>query len=226
MTLLKKIKLEGAIPMKAQEVEKQLNDFFKRAYWNARYLSEIKRLHNIAPPKYKNKVKRDICDKIASKIVGNEYSRSYKSFFNKGNFTPYSLFFKALFVPHMEKELSKVLQLTIFSETSSSTGSRKAIELAMNSYPKALGWNEPKALEELKNAIAVIETFDQEKASIEATQELCIALEILVHTEAKTSSEIVTIKAYSKLSRLQVHFQNTDLHDLATLAFNKACTLI
>ncbi|XVO79852.1 hypothetical protein ACQ9ZH_20900 [Pseudomonas chlororaphis] len=213
--------------MKAQEVEKQLNDFLsKRSFWNARYLSEIKRLHNIAPHKYKNKVKQEICNKIAEKIAGSEYARSYKSFFNKGNFTPYSIFFKALFVTHMQKELSQVLQLTIFSETSSSTGSRKAIELAMKSYPKALNWNEPKALEELKNAIAVIETFDQEKASIEATQELCIALEILVHTEAKTSSEIVTIKAYSKLSRLQVHFQNTDIHDLATLAFNKACTLI
>lgn len=213
--------------MKAHEVEKQLNTFLnKRPYWNARYLTEIKRLHNIAPHKYKKKVKQEICNKIAEKIASGEYGRSYKNFLSKGNFTHYSLFFKALFVPHMEKELSQVLQLTIFSETSSSTGSRKAIELAMKSYPKALNWNEPKALEELKNAIAVIEIFDQEKASIEATQELCIALEILVHTEAKTSSEIVTIKAYSKLSRLQVHFQNTDLHDLATMAFNKACTLI
>ncbi|WP_449102063.1 hypothetical protein [Pseudomonas extremaustralis] len=212
--------------MKAQEVEKQLNDFFKRAYWNARYLNEIKRLHNIAPPKYKNKVKRDICDKIASKIVGNEHSRSYKSFFSKGNFTPYSIFFKALFVHHMEKELSQVLQLTLFSETSSSTGSRKAIELAMKSYQKAILWNEPKALKELRNAIAVIETFDHTKAPIEATQELCEALELLVKTEAKTSSEIVTIKAYSKLSRLQVLLQNTQHHDLATMAFNRCCTLI
>ena len=212
--------------MKAQEVEKQLNDFFKRAYWNARYLSEIKRLHNIASHKYKNKVKRDICDKIASKIVGNEYSRSYKSFFSKGNFTPYSLFFKALFVPHMERELSQVLQLTLFSETSSSTGSRKAIEIAMKSYQKAILWNEPKALKELKNAIAVIETFDHTKAPVEANQELCEALELLVKTEAKTSSEIVTIKAYSKLSRLQVLLQNTQYHDLATMTFNRCCTLI
>ena len=94
--------------MKAYEVEKQLNDFLsKRSFWNARYLSEIKRLHNIAPHKYKNKVKQEICNKIAEKIAGSEYARSYKSFFSKGNFTPYSIFFKALFVPHMKKELSK-----------------------------------------------------------------------------------------------------------------------
>lgn len=212
--------------MKDKELFGQVNDLMKRAYWNSRYYSEIRRLHNIATDKQKPSLKKSIAEAIAGKAVNPSHSRSYKQFLSKGSFAPYSLFMRALFVPHMEKELTEVLKLVLFSESSVSTGSRKAVELAMKVYPKAIGWNEPEAVQALKKAVLVIEAYDHDQASLEAQEELKSALELLVNAEVKTSAEIISIKAYSQLSRMQVHYQDTDLHDLATMAFNRACYLI
>jgi hypothetical protein len=212
--------------MKDKELFGQVNDLMKRAYWNSRYYSEIRRLHNIATDKQKPSLKKSIAEAIAGKAVNPSHSRSYKQFLSKGSFAPYSLFMRALFVPHMEKELTEVLKLVLFSESSVSTGSRKAVELAMKVYPKAIGWNEPEAVQALKKAVLVIEAYDHDQASLEAQEELKSALELLVNAEVKTSAEIISIRCYSQLSRLQVKLQDTDLHDLATMAFNRACYLI
>lgn len=212
--------------MKDMELHSQVDDLLKRAFWNSRYSSEIRRLHNIATDKQKPSLKRTIAEAIAAKTVNPSHSGSYKRFFSRGSFKPYALFFSALFVPHMEKELTEVLKLVLFSESATGTGSRKAIELAMKSYPKAILWNEPKALEELKAAVRMIETFDYKEAPESSQNELKSALELLVNAEVKTSAEIISIKCYSQLSRMQVHYQKTDLHDLASAAFEKACYLI
>ena len=212
--------------MKDKELFGQVNDLMKRAYWNSRYYSEIRRLHNIATDKQKPSLKKSIAEAIAGKAVNPSHSRSYKQCLSKGSFAPYSLFMRALFVPHMEKELTEVLKLVLFSESSVSTGSRKAVELAMKVYPKAIGWNEPEAVQALKKAVLVIEAYDHDQASLEAQEELKSALELLVNAEVKTSAEIISIRCYSQLSRLQVKLQDTDLHDLATMAFNRACYLI
>jgi hypothetical protein len=55
--------------MKMEFIEQELNQLFKRGYWNSRYTSEIRRLHNIAPPKGRAKVKRSIAEKIAGKVL-------------------------------------------------------------------------------------------------------------------------------------------------------------
>lgn len=212
--------------MKDMEFQSQVDDLLKRAFWNSRYSSEIRRLHNIATDKQKPSLKRTIAEAIAAKTVNPSHSGSYKRFFNRGSFKPYTLFFSALFVPHMEKELTEVLKLVLFSESATSTGSRKAIELAMKSYPKAIHWNEPQALEELQAAVRMIETFDYKEAPEPSQNKLKSALELLVNAEVKTSSEIISIRCYSQLSRMQVHYQKTDLHDLASAAFEKACYLI
>ncbi|CEL31165.1 MULTISPECIES: hypothetical protein [Pseudomonas] len=204
----------------------QVDDLLKRAYWNSRYSSEIRRLHNIATEKQKPGLKKTIAEAIAGKAVNPSHSRSYKTFLSKGSFAPYSIFMRALFVPHMEKELTEVLKLVLFSESSTSTGSRKAVELAMKAYPKAIGWNEPESLEALKKAVLVIEAYDHDQTSTETQQELKSAFELLVNAEVKTSAEIISVRCYSQLSRLQVKLQGTDLHDLATMAFNRACYLI
>lgn len=204
----------------------QVDDLLKRAFWNSRYSSEIRRLHNIATEKQKPGLKKTVAEAIASKAVNPSHARSYKTFLSKGSFAPYSIFMRALFTPHMEKELTEVLKLVLFSESSTSTGSRRAVELAMKVYPKAIGWNEPEALEALKKAVLVIEVYDHEQASLEAQEELKSAYEVLVNAEVKTSAEIISIRCYSQLSRLQVKLQDTDLHDLATMAFNRACYLI
>lgn len=204
----------------------QVDDLLKRAYWNSRYSSEIRRLHNIATEKQKPGLKRIISEAIAAKAVNPAHAGSYKRFFNRGSFKPYALFFHALFTPHMEKVLAEVLKLVLFSESSTSTGSRKAVELAMKSYPKAIGWNEPDALEALRKAVLVIEAYDHDQTSPEAQEELKSAFELLVNAEVKTSAEIISVRCYSQLSRLQVKLQGTDLHDLATMAFNRACYLI
>ncbi|OOV98476.1 hypothetical protein [Pseudomonas sp. MF4836] len=212
--------------MKDREFKGQVDDLLKRAYWNSRYSSEIRRLHNIATEKQKPGLKRIIAEAIAAKAVNPAHAGSYKRFFNRGSFKPYALFFHALFVPHMEKVLAEVLKLVLFSESSTSTGSRKAVELAMKSYPKAIGWNEPDALEALRKAVLVIEAYDHDQTSPEAQEELKSAFELLVNAEVKTSAEIISVRCYSQLSRLQVKLQGTDLHDLATMAFNRACYLI
>ncbi|AFO48757.1 hypothetical protein T1E_2918 [Pseudomonas putida DOT-T1E] len=126
----------------------------------------------------------------------------------------------------MEKELTEVLKLVLFSESSTSTGSRKAVELAMKAYPKAIGWNEPEALKALKDAVLVIEAYDHDQSTETAQEELKSAFELLVNADVKTSAEIISIRCYSQLSRLQVRLQGTDLHDLATMAYNRACYLI
>lgn len=212
--------------MNDKELLGQVNDLMKRAYWNSRYSSEIRRLHNIASEKQKPGLKRIIAEAIAAKAVNPAHAGSYKRFFNRGSFKPYALFFHALFQSHMEKELTEVLKLVLFSESATSTGSRKAIELAMKSYPKAILWNEPKALEELKVAVSIIETFDYKEAGETAQQELIEALKVLVNAEVKTSAEIISIKCYSQLSRMQVHYQGTDLHEFASAAYERACYLI
>ena len=212
--------------MKNKELITQVNDLMKRSYWNARYTSEIRRLHNIATAKQKPGLKRIIAEAIAGKTVNPAHAGSYKRFFSRGSFKPYALFFSALFAPHMEKELTEILRLVLFSESSTSTGSRKAIELAMKSYQKAIGWNEPEAVQALKSAVLMIETFNYKEAAESAQQELVLALETLVKAEVKTSAEIISIKAYSQLSRMQVHYQGTDLHDLASRAYERACYLI
>lgn len=212
--------------MKDREFKGQVDDLLKRAYWNSRYSSEIRRLHNIATEKQKPRLKKTIAEAIAAKAVNPAHAGSYKRFFNRGSFKPYALFFHALFTSHMEKELTEVLKLVLFSESSTSTGSRKAVELAMKSYPKAIGWNEPDALEALRKAVLVIEAYDHDQTSPEAQEELKSAFELLVNAEVKTSAEIISVRCYSQLSRLQVKLQGTDLHDLATMAFNRACYLI
>jgi len=212
--------------MKDKDFKGQVDDLLKRAYWNSRYSSEIRRLHNIATEKQKPGLRKIIAEAIAAKAVNPAHAGSYKRFFNRGSFKPYALFFHALFTPHMQKELTEVLKLVLFSESSTSTGSRKAIELAMKSYTKAIGWNEPEALQALKAAVLVIESYNHDQSSESAQQELKSAFELLVNAEVKTSAEIISIKCYSQLSRLQVRLQGTDLHDLATMAFNRACYLI
>jgi hypothetical protein len=212
--------------MKMEFVEEELNQLFKRGYWNSRYISEIRRLHNISPPKGRAKVKRAIAEKIANKVIDPRYSGSYKRFFAKGSFKPYALFLQALFTPHMERELTEVLRLVLFSDSATSTGSRKAIDLAIKAYPKAIRWNEAEAVQALKAAVMVIETPNPDSASESAQTELKAAMELLVNAEVKTSAEIISIKCYSQLSRLQVRLQGTELHDLATMASNRACYLI
>lgn len=212
--------------MKMEFIEEELNQLFKRGYWNSRYTSEIRRLHNISPPKGRAKVKRAIAEKIACKVIDPRYSGSYKRFFGKGSFKPYALFFQALFTPHMERELTEVLRLVLFSESSMSTGSRKAIELAMKAYPKAIRWNEAEAVQALQAAVTVIELHSLDASSESELEALRNALELLVNAEVKTSAEIISIKCYSQLSRLQVRLQGTDLHDLASRAYERACYLI
>ncbi|RMN13420.1 hypothetical protein [Pseudomonas syringae group genomosp. 3] len=212
--------------MNNKELIAQVNNLMKRAYWNSRYSSEIRRLHNVASEKQKPGLKRIIAEAIAAKTVNPAHAGSYKRFFSRGSFKPYALFFSALFQSHMEKELTEVFKLVLFSESSTSTGSRKAIELAMKSYQKAIGWNEPDAVQALKAAVLVIETFNYKEAPESAQQELKSALETLVNAEVKTSAEIISIKAYSQLSRMQVHYQGTDLHDLASAGYERACYLI
>ncbi|PYB99975.1 hypothetical protein [Pseudomonas sp. MB-090624] len=212
--------------MKDRDFQGQVDDLLKRAYWNSRYSSEIRRLHNIATEKQKPRLKKTISEAIAAKAVEPSHSRSYKRFLSSGSFAPYSIFMRALFVPHMEKELTEVLKLVLFSESSTSTGSRKAVELAMKAYPKAIGWNEPEALKALKDAVTVIESYDHDQSTETAQDELKSAFELLVNAEVKTSAEIISIRCYSQLSRLQVKLQGTDLHDLATMAYNRACYLI
>jgi hypothetical protein len=212
--------------MNNKELIAQVNDLMKRAYWNSRYSSEIRRLHNVASEKQKPGLKRIIAEAIAAKTVNPIHAGSYKRIFSRGSFKPYALFFSALFTPHMEKELTEVFKLVLFSESSTSTGSRKAIELAMKSYQKSIGWNEPEAVQGLKAAVLVIETFNYKEAPESAQQVLKSALELLVNAEVKTSAEIISIKAYSQLSRMQVHYQGTDLHDLASAGYERACYLI
>ncbi|HCF4091720.1 TPA: hypothetical protein NIE69_002133 [Pseudomonas aeruginosa] len=212
--------------MKDRDFQGQVDDLLKRAYWNSRYSSEIRRLHNIATEKQKPRLKKTISEAIAAKAVEPSHSRSYKRFLSSGSFAPYSIFMRALFTPHMEKELTEVLKLVLFSESSTSTGSRKAVELAMKAYPKAIGWNEPEALKALKDAVSVIESYDHDQSTETSLNELKSAFELLVNAEVKTSAEIISIKCYSQLSRLQVRLQGTDLHDLATMAYNRACYLI
>lgn len=212
--------------MKDMDFQSQVDDLLKRAYWNSRYSSEIRRLHNIATEKQKPRLKKTISEAIAAKAVEPSHSRSYKRFLSSGSFAPYSIFMRALFTPHMEKELTEVLKLVLFSESSTSTGSRKAVELAMKAYPKAISWNEPEALQALKDAVTVIESYDHDQSTETALNELKSAFELLVNAEVKTSAEIISIRCYSQLSRLQVKLQGTDLHDLATMAYNRACYLI
>lgn len=212
--------------MRDRDFQGQVDDLLKRAYWNSRYSSEIRRLHNIATEKQKPRLKKTISEAIAAKAVEPSHSRSYKRFLSSGSFAPYSIFMRALFTPHMEKELTEVLKLVLFSESSTSTGSRKAVELAMKAYPKAIGWNEPEALKALKDAVTVIESYDHDQSTETSLNELKSAFELLVNAEVKTSAEIISIKCYSQLSRLQVRLQGTDLHDLATMAYNRACYLI
>lgn len=212
--------------MNDKELQSQLDDLFKRAYWNSRYWNEIRRLHNIATEKQKLWLKKAISEAIAEKAVNPSHSRSYKRFLSRGSFTPYSMFMRALFQPHMQRELAQVLNLVLFSESSISTGSRKAIELAMKSYPKAIGWNDQEAVSKLHSAVKTVEQYDLQQDTPEGQETLKNALETLVSVEVKTSAEIISIKCYSQLSRMQVHFQNTDLHDLATNAFERACALI
>ncbi|WP_372821365.1 hypothetical protein ACCE15_19065 [Pseudomonas parafulva] len=212
--------------MKDKEIQSQLDDLFKRAYWNTRYWNEIRRLHNIATEKQKHWLKKAISEAIAEKAVNPSHSRSYKRFLSGGSFAPYSMFMRALFQPHMQKELTQVLSLVLFSESSISTGSRKAIELAMKVYPKAIGWNDTEAVNELHSAVKIVEQYDLQQATPEGQETLRNALETLVNAEVKTSAEIISIKCYSQLSRMQVHFQQTDLHELATNAFERACALI
>ncbi|MFV3373903.1 hypothetical protein ACNE9Y_07000 [Pseudomonas sp. NY11226] len=212
--------------MRDRDFQGQVDDLLKRAYWNSRYSSEIRRLHNIATEKQKPRLKKTISEAIAAKAVEPSHSRSYKRFLSNGSFAPYSIFMRALFTPHMEKELTEVLKLVLFSESSTSTGSRKAVELAMNAYPKAIGWNEPEALKALKDAVSVIESYDHDQSTETSLNELKSAFELLVNAEVKTSAEIISIRCYSQLSRLQVKLQGTDLHDLATMAYNRACYLI
>lgn len=212
--------------MKDKEIQSQLDDLFKRAYWNTRYWNEIRRLHNIATEKQKLWLKKAISEAIAEKAVNQSHSRSYKRFLSRGSFAPYSMFMRALFQPHMQQELAKVLNLVLFSESSISTGSRKAIELAMKSYPKAIGWNDQEAVSKLHSAVKIVEQYDLQQDTPEGQETLKNALETLVSVEVKTSAEIISIRCYSQLSRMQVHFQNTDLHDLATNAFERACALI
>lgn len=212
--------------MKNKELIGQVNELMKRTYWNARYSSEIRRLHNIASAKQKPGLKRIISEAIAAKAVDPAHGGSYRRFFSRGTFKPYALFLQALFTPHMQRELTEVLRLVLFSDSAISTGSRKAIELAMKAYPKAIRWNEAEAVQALKAAVKVIETHNPDSASESAQTELKAALELLVNAEVKTSAEIISIKCYSQLSRLQVRLQGTELHDLATMAFNRACYLI
>lgn len=112
--------------MKMEFIEQELNQLFKLGYWNSRYTSEIRRLHNIAPPKGRAKVKRSIAEKIAGRVVDSRYSGSYKRFFSRGSFKPYVLFFQALFTPHMKREVTEELRLVLFSGSSTSTGSHRA----------------------------------------------------------------------------------------------------
>lgn len=212
--------------MKDVEIKEQLNDLLKRAYWNTRYWNEIRRLHNIATEKQKHWLKKAISEAIAEKAVNPSHSRSYKRFLSQGSFAPYSMFMRALFQPHMQKELTQVLNLVLFSESSISTGSRKAIELAMKSYTKAIGWNDTEAVNELHSAVKIVEQYDLQQTTPEGQETLRNALETLVNGEVKTSAEIISIKCYSQLSRMQVHFQQTELHELATNAFERACALI
>lgn len=125
----------------------------------------------------------------------------------------------------MQRELTEVLRLVLFSESAISTGSRKAIELAMKAYPKAIRWNEAEAVQALKAAVKVIETHNPDSPTESAQTELKSALELLVNAEVKTSAEIISIKCYSQLSRLQVRLQGTELHDLASRAYERACLL-
>ena len=212
--------------MKNKELIGQVNELMNRSYWNARCTSEIRRLHNIATAKQKPGLRRIISEAIAAKTVNPAHAGSYKRFFGKGSFKPYALFFQALFTPHMERELTEVLRLVLFSESSMSTGSRKAIELAMKAYPKAILWNEAEALQALKAAVTVIELHSLDASSESELEALRNALELLVNAEVKTSAEIISIKCYSQLSRLQVRLQGTDLHDLASRAYERACYLI
>jgi hypothetical protein len=114
----------------------------------------------------------------------------------------------------MERELTEVLRLVLFSDSATSTGSRKAIELAMKAYPKAIRWNEAEALQALKAAVTVIELHSLDASSESELEALRNALGLLVNAEVKTSAEIISIRCYSQLSRLQVRLQGTDLHDL------------
>jgi hypothetical protein len=212
--------------MKDGEIQAQLNELFKIGFWNSRYWNEIRRIHNISNAKQKPKVRKIISEAIASKAVLPRHSRSYRRFLTKGSFEPYAVFMRALFQPKMEKELAQVLNLVLFSESAISTGSRKAVELAMKSYPKAIGWNDETHVNELNNAVQTIEQYDLQSTDQNARESLQNALETILNTEVKTSQEIITIKAYSKLSSLQVRFQNTDLAELTMHTFNKACNLI
>lgn len=96
----------------------------------------------------------------------------------------------------------------------------------MKVYPKAIGWNDETHVNELKNAVQTIEQYDLQSDDQNALKSLRNALETILNTEVKTSQEIITIKAYSKLSSLQVRFQNTDLAELTMHTYNKACNLI
>lgn len=212
--------------MKDVEIQNELKHFFKKSYWSARYWKEIRRIHNICNSKQKRMVQRTIAEAIAAKAVNPSHSRSYKQFLTRGEMKPYASFIKVLFQPHMEKELAQVLALALFSESSLSTGSRKAVELAMKVYPKAIGWNEPEALKQLKDAVNVIEATDYPNATQDQRETLSKAIDTLLNCQPKTSAEIITIKAYSQLSRLQVQTQGTDLNGKVSLAFQKACYLI
>ncbi|MBI6551114.1 hypothetical protein YA0850_01585 [Pseudomonas veronii] len=212
--------------MKDMELQIQMDDLLKRAFWNSRYSSEIRRLHNVATEKQKPILRKAISRAVAAKAVNPRHSRSYKRFLTQGSFKPYAIFMRALFQPSMEKELAEVLNLVLFSESSTSTGSRQAVELAMKVYPKSIGWNDGEDTRTLHSAVKTIEQYDLQSNDVQALESLKIAMETIVNAEVKTSDEIITIKAYSQLSRMQVHYQGTDLHDLATMAFNRACYLI
>lgn len=209
--------------MNAYTVENQLNEVLKGAFWRSNHSSDFRRLYNFASSKKKPLVTRIISEALADKLVQDKYAGSYKRFFSAGDFKPYALFFHALFAEHMKKELTEVLKLVVFSESAGALGSRKAIELAMKSYQKAIGWNESKAEEALVKMIQTIETYDYKQESPEPLRE---SLAAFVDAEVKTSKNIVSIKAYSRLVEMRVHFQNTDIHELVIKAYNKACYLI
>lgn len=85
--------------MNNKELIGQVNDLMKRSYWNARYTSELRRLHNVATAKQKPGLRKIISEAIAAKTVNPAHAGSYKRFFSRGTFKPYALFFQALSHP-------------------------------------------------------------------------------------------------------------------------------
>lgn len=154
---LKKKSPEKAIPI--HEPVKELEKVLRGRFWQTSKIDDLNRVVNNAGKK-KAVIRKQIVEVLADKLIDEQFSKSWKRLFKQENFQEYSIFFNALFNGRAKQDLKKVISLVVFSSGSSSTASRRAIEIAMKAYPRAIGWNDAEQHTELLEVLTEIAAFD------------------------------------------------------------------